>query len=614
MTFHFSRAFAPVAGAVAACAGLAHAQSLSASLEPVVVSASRTEQRLQDALPATTLITRAEIDAALTMDVPSLLRRVAGVEISQSGGPGTLASSFIRGAEARHTLVLIDGVAVNNHNFGTAALEHLSLDNVERIEVVRGNVSALYGSAALGGVVQIFTRSGGHRTQPYANVVLGAHALRKLDAGLDTALGATTRVSLAVQDVDSRGFNALDQSQRPGTNPDADGYSRRAVSLNLSQGLGVVAGGNEPAGLSLRWRDARGVTAYDSQFGPAQQADESHFAESGVTVQARIPTAGGLRWSLQWSQSEDGLDAKVTAYPYYVKSRSTGPQVGVDWQVGSGQWVTAGADHVRQSVTSDTSYAKGTRTQDSVRLGYVGDFDAHQLQASLRQDRYTDFGTASTYFLGYAWRITPQWRLNASGSTGFNAPTFNDLYYPWGGNAALKPERLRSGEVGLQYASAGQELRALLFRNRYRDLIGNDAYFNRVNIAAARNEGLELSFRGQWGATAVRASATLQDPVDEKSGQRLAQRADTLAKVGIGQRWGAVALDAELRYSGERQDAGKTLAAYTLLDLGLRYAIGRDFGVTVRVENFADTHYQSVYGYRQAGRSLALGLAWRPER
>lgn len=619
MSFLVSRAFTPVVGAIAACSALApvHAQDQAqvqaptATLEAVVVSASRTEQRLQDALPATTLITRADIDASLAVDLPDVLRRVASVELSQSGGLGTLASGFIRGAEARHTLVLVDGVAINNHNFGTAALEHLALDSVERIEIVRGNVSALYGSAALGGVIQVFTRGGSKATAPYAGLVLGGARLRKLDAGVQASVGTGTHLAVSVQDVHNQGFNALDQAVRPGSNPDKDGYSRRAVSFNLTQDLGPLAGGSAPSTLSLRLRDARGTTQYDSQFGPATQKDESGFAETGATVQARIRGGAGLTLNAQWAHSVDDLDAKVTAYPYHVKSQSDGPQLGLDWQVGSGQVVSAALEHALQRVSSDTAYAKGSRTQDSTRLGYVGDYEQHQVQLSLRQDRYTDFGSANTYFLGYAWRFAAQWRLNVSSSTGFNAPTFNDLYYPWGGNAGLRPERVQSSELGLQYARRGQEFRAVAFRNRYHDLIGNDAYYNRVNIAKARNEGLELSWRGQWGHTGFSASATVQDPVDESTGQRLAQRADTLLKAGVHHTMGAWTLDADLRYSGERPDAGKTLAAYTVADLGLRYAVDRTLGVTVRVDNLGDTQYQSVYGYRQAGRTLVLGVNWR---
>ncbi len=610
MRFRISRAFTLVLGVCAACATLA--QSPGAALEPVVVSGSRTEQRLQDTLPAITLITRADIEASLALDLPGVLRRVAGVELSQSGGLGTVASAFIRGAEARHTLVLIDGVAVNNHNFGTAALEHLALENIERIEVVRGNVSALYGSAALGGVVQIFTRSGAPGVQPSAMVVLGSAGLRKVDASLDASVGSSTRLALSVQDLHSDGFNALDQAARPATNPDKDGYSRRAVSLGLAHDLGRMAGGGSPSSLNLRLRDARGSAQYDSQFGPATQADESRYAQSGAALQLQLKAGSGLSLNAQWVQSVDDLNAAITAYPYYVKSRSTGPQAALDWQVGAGQVVSAALEHSRQTVVSDTAYTKGSRTQDSARLAYVGDYGQHQVQASLRQDRYTEFGSANTYFLGYAWRFAGSWRVNASSSTGFNAPTFNDLYFPWGGNAALKPERLRSGELGLQYAGMGQEFRAILFRNRYRDLIGNDAYYNRVNVAAARNEGLELSYRGQWGATGLRASATVQDPVDESSGQRLAQRADALAKLGLTHSVGAWALDADLRYSGARPDAGKTLAAYTVADVGLRYGASRTLGLTLRVENLSDAQYHSVYGYRQSGRVVALGLSWRP--
>ena len=153
--------------ALAAASSCAFAQP---PLQEITVTSSRIEQRVQDALPATTLITRADIERAQTPDLPTLLRRVAGIEIAQNGGPGTVASAFIRGAESRHTLVLIDGVPVNNLNFSTAALEHLPLADVERIEIVRGNVSSLYGSAALGGVIQIFTRQAG--STPQAGVTL----------------------------------------------------------------------------------------------------------------------------------------------------------------------------------------------------------------------------------------------------------------------------------------------------------------------------------------------------------------------------------------------------------------------------------------------------------
>jgi vitamin B12 transporter len=588
-------------------------QAQAGALPSVVVTASRTEQRVQDALPATTLITRADIDAAGVSDLPSLLRRVGGLEIAQSGPQGTLASAFLRGAESRHTLVLIDGVPLNNLNFGLAALEHISLDNVQRIEVVRGNVSSLYGSAAIGGVIQVFTRQGSATPQVSASVQAGANAYRQLNAAVAVQSGAT-QFNASLEALHTDGFNAINQSERAGTNPDRDGYTRRAASVGVTQDLGRLGGGAQASSLGLRLREARGTTQYDSQYGPATQADESRYVESGAVLDGHFVLDHNLSLQAALTHSSDQLNAQLTAYPYWVDSFSNGAQLGLEWQFAPGQRLTSGAESTRQSVHSDTVYTRNARQQDSLRLGYQADYGQHQVQLNLRQDKYSDFGSANTYFAGYAWRITPQWRVNASSSSGFNAPTFNDLYYPWGGNAALRPERVKSAELGLQYAVGGQELRAVLFNNRYRDLIGNDANYDRVNVDAARNQGLELSYSGKLADTRVRAGATTQDPIYRHTGQRLALRAATLAHLGLGRDYGRWSMDTDLRYNGARPDGSKTLAAYAVLDLSAHYALRPDLQAMARVENLLDRQYETVYGYRQAARGLFLGLSWQPLR
>jgi vitamin B12 transporter len=595
-----------------ALSGAASCHAQSNTLDAIVVSASRTTQRVQDALPATTLITRTDIDAAQLADLPGLLRRVAGVEITQNGGQGTLASVFIRGAESRHTLLLIDGVPVNNLNFGLAALEQVPLDNVERVEIVRGNVSALYGSAAIGGVIQVFTRQGTAAPAASVSVQAGSNAYRLLGATLNTPLGGSMRLNATLESLDSAGFNATRQSELPGTNPDRDGYTRHAASLALVQDLGRLGGGAQSSSLGLRLRDTRGSTRYDSQYGPATQPDVAQYAERGAVLDARFMVGAGLNLNAALTRSEDRLNASETAYPYWVNSSSTGSQLGLDWQMAPGQRVTAGYDSTHQQIDSDTVYARSSRQQDSLRLGYQADYAQSQVQLNLRQDKYSDFGSANTYYAGYAWRATPQWRVNASLSSGFNAPTFNDLYYPWGGNAALRPERVKSGELGLQYAANGQELRAVLFHNRYRDLIGNDANYSRVNVDAARNQGLELSYSGSVGKTRVQASATSQDPTDVATGQRLTLRAATLGHLGLGRDYGAWSVDVDLRYNGARPDGSRTLASYAVLDLSGQYSISRELKATARVQNLLDREFETVYGYRQAARSLLLGLNWQP--
>ena len=207
-------------------------------LPEVVVTANRTEQRVQDALPATTLITRSDIERAQTPDLPTLLRQVTGLEISQNGGPGTVSGAFIRGAESRHTLVLIDGVPVNNLNFGTAALENLPLADVDHIEIVRGNVSSLYGSAALGGVIQIFTREAGRTPQGSVTAQAGSRGLAQVAASAGVRLDSGTRLHASVETLKDNGFNATWQEELPGTNPDRDGYAAPFRRLRADAGTG----------------------------------------------------------------------------------------------------------------------------------------------------------------------------------------------------------------------------------------------------------------------------------------------------------------------------------------------------------------------------------------
>ena len=585
----------------------------TAQLSPVVITASRSEQRVQDALPATTLITAGDIERAQLTDLPTLLRQVTGAEITQNGGQGTVSSAFLRGGASRHTLVLIDGVPVNTLSFGTASLEHIPLANVERIEIVRGNVSALYGSAALGGVIQIFTKEATGTPKLGVTVQAGSRGLRQLDASGTVKLASGTRLSATVQALHDGGLNAIDQAKIAGTNPDIDGYKRRAVSFGVSQDIGAATVG-------LRLRDAHGTTQYDSGFGPATQADESKFTERGAALDVTLKATPNLTIKAAATSSANKLDAQVTAFPYFVNSKSQGTSIGADWQLDKAQRVTAGLENTKQTIASDTVYVKDGRKQSSARLGYQADLAQHQLQLNLRHDKYSDFGSASTYFAGYAYRISDAWRINASASTGFNAPTFNDLYYPFGGNPLLKPERLKSREIGLQYAQAGQELRALYFSNRYTDLINYDANFTSVNIDQAKNNGFEVSYRGRFGNTSVNAGATAQNPIDSVTGQRLLRRAKTLANVGISQDMGALNVGGNLRYSGAREDrftdpvtfasSRTTLPSYTVLDVNASYAINKSFKAFGRVDNLLGKSYETVYGYRQAPRGVFAGVNW----
>jgi len=584
-------------------------------LPDTVITASRVMQRAQDALPDVSVITRSDIERSQAKDVPSLLQQLAAMEITQSGGMGGVATLFMRGAESRHALVLVDGLPMNNLNFNLAALEHLPLSGIERIEVVRGNVSSLYGSAALGGVIQIFTRqnSGDGLKGPWleASGQMGSESFRSTQASVGQKWASGFGVNASTEHVQTRGFNAINPLQRPGTNPDRDGYTRQSDAVNLSQEF-------ESARVGLMLRETHATVQYDSQWGPANQADESKSVLRSALLNATYKASKDLQWDVSVGQQEDKLNAALTAYPYYVNSQSKTSALGAVWTLWPNHSITSGYENTRQKIASDTAYNPTERSVNSWRMGYQGKVEKQQWQVNVRQDQYSDFGNANTWYAGYAYFLTPELRLKASASTGFMAPTFNDLYYPWGGNAQLRPEQARSQELGMQYTKATWNARITAFENRYTDLIDNDANWTRTNIAKAKNQGVEIALAGQWVVAEWvpqqwRLSATSQDPQNEVTHKPLARRAKTLLQAGLTQTLGNWDTGVQLRYTGDRTDAAKTLSAYSLVDLIASQALTPELRLNLRIENAGNANYQSIYGYNMPKRGLFAGLKWTPK-
>jgi vitamin B12 transporter len=424
-------------------------------------------------------------------------------------------------------------------------------------------------------------------------------------------LASGTGLRATVDGLRDRGFDATRQDERPGTNPDRDGYRRNAASVAITQDLGAHA-------IGLRLRDARGRIEYDNEFGPATQRDSSRFTEQVGTLDGRFRVTPTLRVDAALTRSVDQLDADEGSFPFFVDSRSDGAQLGAEWQAAPGHRVTAGLEHTRQRIASDTAYERDRRTVDSARVGYALDHGAHQLQLNARRDRYSDFGSANTWLAAYGYQLTQAWRASASASTGFRAPSFNDLFFPFGiGNPDLRPERVRSAELALQYAVRDQELRATLFRNRFHDLIGSDSAFHSVNVGRARNRGLELAYAGRVRDYGLRAGVTAQDPRDLDTDTRLVRRARVFGHVAVTRDLGPWQWGGNLRFSGNREDrfAGNTvrLAGYGVLDLTTAYTVSPQVKVFGRVENVLNRRYETVYGYRQAGLGAFVGVTWQPK-
>ena len=276
-----------------------YAQDSDDVSQAVVVTASRSEQLLREAIPHTTIITSREIRASGAADLPSLLRKEAGFEFSQSGGIGTVSSTFLRGATTNQTLVLVDGVRLSNLNFGATALDQLMLDQIERVEIVRGNVSSLYGSGAIGGVIQVFTRAGTGAPRASIDLGLGEQGEQRLRAQYAGAVG-DTRFSVNLSHFSTDGFSAQKPANSATTNPDRDGYRNLSLSANLEHRFSA----DHQAG--VRYFSSDGKVEFDNAF--AASVNDKHTADARVGSWAVFSNNRIAQWWLSKLTYSEGYD------------------------------------------------------------------------------------------------------------------------------------------------------------------------------------------------------------------------------------------------------------------------------------------------------------------
>ncbi len=612
-TFPRKRILFLAASFFAAAPVLAQTFSKPIQLEETVVTANRSEQLLTEALPHTTVIGRDLIERSQALDLPTLLSSEAGFQFTQNGGRGTAATLFLRGSASLQVLVLIDGVPLTKQDStGSVSLEHIMLDQVDHVEIVRGNVSAIYGSGAVGGVIQIFMRKGQGAPKAFAQFEVGSYGSMRASAGVSGQLGDTS-FFVGIGRHRTSGFSAMNTSQYPSENPDADGYSNTNYNLGLSQ---TVAPGHT---LGLRAEGSDGEfdtdgggygTPTDFYKGATKLGTWSLYSQNQMTHD----------WRSQVTFSQ-GREQSISS-PYDSEAVTRSRTLNWTNSLTLGAWLlTAGADSQRQSIDTIDSYAtqlNRERGVSSLFAGLAATLGAHSLQFNLRRDNADGVAGETTGYAGYGFQLFPTWKLIASVSSAFNLPPLGYLYIPlsWGGNPALKPETARSTELGLQWAQDKQVLRATLFKTRTDNLLlwdptaGTWGGFN--NVSAASNSGLELSYSGKLAGADLRASLTLQDPMDEGKGVRLIRRARNMASFGASLPLGQWTFGGDLRYTGDRPDIASVpaLPAYAVVNLTARYALTREVALTARIENLLDREYQTAYGYNQPARSLYAGVVW----
>jgi len=579
----------------------------------VVVTATRQPQPAGGAISDVTVISRAQIEQAAGLDLPQLLARQPGVLVSSNGGRGTTASVSLRGANPNQTLVLIDGVRVLSATAGTTALEHIALDNVERIEILKGPASSLYGADAIGGVIQIFTRQGGDTPRYRARLGIGERNTRDAAASAAGRVG-DTRYAFGISQSDSDGFsaqNAHADSAFGKHNDDADGYHNSSANLNLAH---TLAAGHV---LSLKLLETRARTEFD-QSAQAQDQAKQRLSAQALTLDQDL--AANWQSQLRFARSVDSSDAFAggAASP---SSQFRTTQLEWQWQntfptrLGG---LVAGLNHTRQEVDGSVAFSQNLRTVKAAFAGYQGDFGAHSLQASVRRDLNSQFGGASTGQAGYGYRFAAGWQASLAAGSAFKAPTFNDLYWPlsfgYQGNPNLKPERSRSYEANLKWQRQDAEAKLTAFHQRIDHLISIAPDFSTVdNLNRAVIDGATLEGQRTLGGWQWNGSVTWQNARDADSHLQLPRRARLFGNAGLSKTYGRWTVGNGRKVVGRRYNDSanrRALAGYVVDNLLASYALNRELKLTGRLNNVTDRVYETVYGYNTPRRNVYLGVSY----
>ena len=599
----------------------AHAQL---QLPSQVVTATRVATPVTDVIADVSVIDRATLELAGQSSLRDVLAQQAGIQIASSGSYRSNTGLFLRGAVSSQTLVLIDGVRVGSATSGGASLENLPLERIERVEILRGAASALYGPDAVGGVIQIFTRKVSQELELGASVGMGTDGQQQAHAHVSASSGAIG-YSLGISREKASGISAIANPASSNYNPDDDGFSATSADLRLSAQV------NREHSLRLSMLHSDTDYQFDSTPFP------NPLGLNRLTSDARGKTGLGhatLQWDAQWlaqwhSTLTAGVSNEQSLGDYF---RTTDGAYGGSTQFNTNRrqttWqndITLGKDVLslmledrNEAVDSNTAYTVTSRDVRSALASYAVNRAAWNALVVARNDDNSQFGNFSNWALSGGYGVTDALRAVASVGTSFQAPSFNQLYYPGFGNPALQPQRNRATELGLKYHLDNVTLGAVAYNN---DIQGFIVPTTNVQSSLAVLRGITFSADMQAGDTRYALSYDYADPRSYSTSLasndlRLVRVARNLLNARVTQRLGDVSVFGELRLSGDREDnnlsfSGRDLLpGYTLLNMGASWKLQKNVSLLARVNNLTDAQYQLANGFSMPGRNLFVSMNW----
>ena len=583
--------------------------------ESVVVTANRAESSPKTVGSSVTVITAEEIALRKKTTVAELLRTVPGLEVVRGGGPGQLTSVFLRGGNSSHTLVLLDGVRVNSTTSGAFDFANLPTDGIDRIEIVRGPQSTLYGSEALAGVIQIFSRRGadGPRFRGLAEAGEASH--RRLRASIE---GGNEKADFALTVSDEEGDGVSSASERAG-NTELDPYENFAATLRT----GIAVSEDGRLDLVLRTFDGEvGNDGFDFFAGGA--------VDDLDRLQRREGWSGRLEYKQHFSERFEqtfrvalsdeelsGTDPTDFFSNFQVDTRSLEISAQSDISLGPNDTLTVGAAWEEREGGSVGNFEEDLEIASVFLQNAWSWEDRFHLTAGLRYDDHSEFGDETTWRLSASWKVAPQSRFHGSYGTGFKAPTLNDLFFPFFSNPDLLPETSEAFDLGFEQTWLNERLSVdvTYFDSDFEDLIVFDfVTFLPQNLAEATSSGVELTVGYKAGPNfQLAASHTWNDTEDLASGQQLARRPDQRSTLNLFFRpVERLTGNLSLIVGRDRIDSdGSPMDDYERVDLSLEYRLDDRFLPYLRVENLFDEDYEEVNGFTTPGTVAVVGLGFR---
>lgn len=593
-------------------------------LKEVVVTASRVATPVTDVIADVSIIDRATLDQAGQSSLRDILAQQPGVQFISNGSYRSTTGIFLRGAATSQTIVLIDGIRVGSATSGGASLENIPLERIERIEILRGAASALYGPDAVGGVIQIFTREPTENLQLSANVGMGSDGQRQAGASIRGSAGVIG-YSLGVSSEKATGISVTTNPASSGFNPDEDGFTARSIDAKLTAKL------SKEHALTLGILHSQTDYQFDSKPFP------NPLALTNLTSDAWAkPNLNNinLKWDAQWlAQWKSTLtlgtseDDSVSEY-YRISDGAFGGSNKFNTKRTQATWqndISINKDVLSlmlekrsEAVESSTTYAVSQRDVSSALASYAFNRPLWNALAVLRNDDNSQFGSFSNWALSGGYKVTDALRVVASVGTSFQAPTFNQLYYPGFGTPTLTPQLNHAREVGLKYHQGALTMGAVIYHNEIQGFI-DPATNAQSSLALLR--GATLSADVQLGSTNYSVSYDYADPRSFSSTPglndlRLVRVAQNILNARVDHRLGDVSLFGELKLSSDREDNNltftgrNTLAGYALLNLGANWKIRKDLTLLGRINNLTDTQYMLANGYSVPGRNVFVSLSW----